>query len=333
MWQKGHSTTDLRCGVIGKLPGFSDFLRIAPAGREVLALEPWLNDGLYRARAALGPAWQGRYDAQLYHRFVFRPEEGGKTLMGVLRASSDSHRRRFPAAVFSWQETKEVDRWPFAVHFLMGSLFGHWERLLARAASVTSHEELAAITREEPALPEVPEVLEQRYQTFLEEVMVGDLSPTDEASGASLLEGVMDRLPSLENGTVPPITIQIPLEQPSFARSLELRFWLELLLLLLDCHTPTVSSFWPSPDNKAADASLLIAFREPAGYDLVGLISWPDEVRKIWRLGRASKLPRGRQRRRVILPHAMMSLLELLCSVQRGYPQTCWWNIRGARTC
>ncbi|MEO6527587.1 MAG: type VI secretion system-associated protein TagF [Gemmatimonadaceae bacterium] len=83
----------------GKLPACADYLRHNASGRDVLAFDQWLQQGLFHARTELREEWRASYDASPSYHFLFFPENSESFLLGVVKASQDRSERRYPFIV------------------------------------------------------------------------------------------------------------------------------------------------------------------------------------------------------------------------------------------
>ena len=81
----------------GKLPAHGDFVSrgIEPATRD--ELDGWLAGSLAQARAAVGEAWEDRYDEAPPWRFAWA--EGERWTAGALAPSADGVGRRYPILI------------------------------------------------------------------------------------------------------------------------------------------------------------------------------------------------------------------------------------------
>ena len=97
--------------VFGKLPTHGDFVArgLDPDARA--AWDEWASDGLQRAQAALGPAYEAAYAAAPPWRFAFGPGVFGPGWRaGALACSVDRAGRRFPVvAGLAWTGEPEGD--------------------------------------------------------------------------------------------------------------------------------------------------------------------------------------------------------------------------------
>lgn len=90
---QGHDAT---IGLIGKHPGYGDFLRTGLSVPVADALSDWLDRTLSDQRDAMGNDWPRFWDAGQDLRFWVGRGVLGRTLAGVLRPSRDRVGRRYP---------------------------------------------------------------------------------------------------------------------------------------------------------------------------------------------------------------------------------------------
>jgi type VI secretion system protein ImpM len=83
-------------GLIGKHPGYGDFLRTGLSGPLADALSEWLDKTLSDQRDAMGNDWPPFWDRGQDLRFWIGRAVLGRTLAGVLRPSRDRVGRRYP---------------------------------------------------------------------------------------------------------------------------------------------------------------------------------------------------------------------------------------------
>lgn len=257
-------------GVLGYLPGHPDLVRVRASSREVRALESWLERGLHQARWEMGSGFDAAYP-WLTHRFVFRPDNSSQTLLGVLYASQDAHGRPFPFVAFETLPTALWDADGLDILRCGEPLFGEFDELVQDVAALPQLGQVHSRVlharqqqfREAAAAHEAEARHETRYRNFLDEVTCAELGPA--GTGAVLCRDLFGLLRSDGGTPREPRTIraaiELPLHRPPLARTLEIRFYLELCLLLLAPARPTLTLFWKL--GGAGAGCLFICFREP----------------------------------------------------------------------
>lgn len=261
-------------GAFGYLPGMQDLVRVRAVGREVRIFEDWLDNGLAQARWHLGGGFANAYP-QLCHRFVFRPDNSDRVLLGVVYASQDSHRRPFPFVAFELVARETWDKHALQIVSHGSGLFAEFERLIRDVGALSHvgqvHGRLLALRSPlvSGALGALAPIVDPReaarYDNFLSEVRCDELGHPAATPGVGLCNQILDilRRHQAEPRQLRQV-LEIPLTRPVFARDLELRFYLSFCLTMLNQAPPTLTLFWRMGDPAPARGSLFVAFREPA---------------------------------------------------------------------
>ena len=92
---------EAKIGVMGKHPGYGDFLRWGLSEEIVDSLTRWLDTALPPLRDQMGENWGPFWDGAQDLRFWIGRAVLGKTLVGVFRPSRDRVGRRFPLIILS----------------------------------------------------------------------------------------------------------------------------------------------------------------------------------------------------------------------------------------
>ncbi|WP_065334938.1 type VI secretion system-associated protein TagF [Tritonibacter mobilis] len=83
-------------GLLGKHPGYGDFLRANVETSVIEHLETWLEQALAEIRDQQGQAWPAFWQQAQDLRFWIGRAVLGRSLMGVMRCSQDRAGRRYP---------------------------------------------------------------------------------------------------------------------------------------------------------------------------------------------------------------------------------------------
>lgn len=315
----------LNRGGFGKLPLLPEFVRVRATTSAAEAMDKWVQEGLYHAQHDLKQQWVPYYDANLFHRFVFRPAAGPITLVGVARAAMDSHGRRHPIVVFTEMPTQPLDVNPLLVTRIAEDLFGAEEQRILQIAGLSDVNLIKQHLRAPLEMPWPDVNHDSRYQTFLDEVQIGELMGPAGEPGEMVLTQLIGYLKSFagkpEGATH---CVEVPLNQPPFARSLEVRFWVELCLILLRWYPARLSLFWRTGAAPGKPASVILCFRHPPSYIWPGLLRAEGTARGVLRPWQPTAIGLSHDRRLGLrADHALRDLLGFVC---RGYPQVCPWN-------
>lgn len=280
-------------GVFGYLPGQPDFVRVRAADREIRRLEDWLERALHQARWEMGGGFAVAYP-RLFHRFVFRPDNSERVVAGILCASVDCHKRPFPFVAFDLIPTQVWDREPAALVGRNAAFFRSLEGLVRSVGPLAHigqvHGQVASCSAM-VQLDELPTTVdpagaseEARYQNFLQETTCGDLVGATGASGLALVHDLVALLSSGQDPRLLRQALALPIGRPPFARELELRFYLSIIIKgLLAKQRPTVTLFWQL--GGTTPGALTMSFREPTLDVFSSLICDDPRSRGVYRLG------------------------------------------------
>lgn len=88
-------------GILGKHPGFGDFLRHGLSEDVAGRVAGWIDPTLHALRDQQGDRWDGFWDAARSLRFWIGRAVAGRTLAGVMRPSRDRVGRRYPLVLMA----------------------------------------------------------------------------------------------------------------------------------------------------------------------------------------------------------------------------------------
>lgn len=92
---------DAVTGLMGKHPGYGDFIATGISTQTEAALTGWLDPVLAALRDQLGNDWAGFWDSAQDLRFWIGRGIFGRTLAGVMRPSRDRVGRRYPLLILA----------------------------------------------------------------------------------------------------------------------------------------------------------------------------------------------------------------------------------------
>ncbi len=88
--------SDVSLGILGKHPGYGDFLRHGVRRSTAEGLSFWLDRALTDLKSKMDAEWPTYWDNAISLRFWIGPEVFGQTIAGILRPSQDKVGRRYP---------------------------------------------------------------------------------------------------------------------------------------------------------------------------------------------------------------------------------------------
>lgn len=326
---RGLAQVDPMLSLFGKHPDYGDFLSLGVSSRVRHAVDLWMQRGLDLAQRELHEDFFSAYDQGLFHCFVYRSDEEEQALAGLACAAADSQQRRFPLLLLQHLPRGFLDRHPTVLPALGGGFFGELRQALHGGRGLRPLPEIGAqlevLGHRSPSVRELQARSaweEERYRTFLRETCCADLG-TAEQPGPRLLGDVVGVL----GGMAADLrhlgqAVEVPLVCSSYARGLELRFYLELCQVLRHPQPLQVSVLWRSGEPEPHCSSLLLSFREPEGSLLAAVLGAAPWA--VWRPGAGRQSPPRVPRRAEVAPAADLSLEELLLSRCPGYPRALW---------
>jgi type VI secretion system ImpM family protein len=88
-------------GFFGKLPGFPDFIKYNSAGKEILAIDSWLQEGLALAKLKFKNDWKSYYNNLTKINFIYPFTGTDNITIGSISSSNDQSGRSYPFIMFS----------------------------------------------------------------------------------------------------------------------------------------------------------------------------------------------------------------------------------------
>ena len=274
----------------GKLPAFGDFVRHNVGGRDAIAFDRWLQQGLYHARVRLGDEWDASFRGSPSYHFLFFPENSESFLLGRLQPSHDRSERRFPFIV-----SLRVDRrlpaelLPLAP-VLFASFLDGATRLMADADGMSAHDIAEATERLDTPVTQDYHALLRAYRLHLDGTSSGELwsrlwDDAGDERAAAVFANLLDVLLPLRGRN--PERLALGLRFPAAPERPQLEytvsFWLEATFRIVGARAPRPFLFWTAPAGRAGDgeptvatASHLFTFlRQPTARSVLHLLR-PD---------------------------------------------------------
>jgi type VI secretion system ImpM family protein len=88
-------------GFFGKLPGFPDFIKYNSAGKEILAIDTWLQEGLALAKLKFKNDWKSYYNNLTKINFIYPFTGTDNITIGKISSSNDKSGRSYPFIMFN----------------------------------------------------------------------------------------------------------------------------------------------------------------------------------------------------------------------------------------
>jgi type VI secretion system protein ImpM len=269
----------------GKLPMSADFVRHNAGGREVLAFDQWLQQGIYHARTELRAEWESSYQRAPAYRFVFFPENSENLLLGVLHPSQDRSERHYPFIVCLQIDRRlPTNRLPL-IPMLFASFLDGATRLVEDAKQNMSLQQIAERTEALRAPVDGDYAgIAREYKTGLTAMTPDGLReylwPSNGNERASrVFRNLVDILVPLRghNAARLALGLRFPLPPDAVRRSFTASFWLHAAFASMGVNWPRPFFFWTASSSgpSPAAAFLFLYLRQPSPTSMLSLLR-PD---------------------------------------------------------
>ena len=101
MFNSDSENKNIVTGYFGKLPGFPDFIKYNSAGKEIIVIDTWLQEGLALAKLKIKNDWKSYYNSLNKMNFIFPFTGTDNITIGNISSSNDKSGRSYPFIMFS----------------------------------------------------------------------------------------------------------------------------------------------------------------------------------------------------------------------------------------
>lgn len=288
--------TERAVGVVGKLPGWADFVRLGTRGAPFEQLLQWLVDGAELAAAARRETYAELSEGSV-QAFIYRAS--GALLCGALAPSCDSAGRRVPVAAAVEVDVDEaLARHPELLPIVFEDVWAETGELigeLQRAARGDVGEGSWTLQ-----LPPASTQAEETYQAWTQEIAVVDFLELvfgDDAERAARVFAFVEEAAApyrAVEAPETPLSLRLPLGASGGAA---VCFWLDLVRRLARWRRTVPSFFWSHDGSSGVlmlhlgvpPESALAELWQPSGAcddvcDLVprGAPAWQNDRSSAW---------------------------------------------------
>jgi type VI secretion system protein ImpM len=287
-------------GCLGKLPAFADFVRHNATARETLALDEWIQHGLYHAQQSMRSEWDASFENAPAYSFIFWPENADRFLVGHLRPSRDRSGRRYPFVV-----SLLVDRLRYGAKYIPhapAAFAGFLEdarRFVELALDGLDAREIAERVQA-LSLPVQPGMGEEEYREYLRGTTLRQfctevLGSFEGVEKATVFESLADLLIPFRQRPIVRLSlgIRFPLSAAPGGSFLESSFWLDASMRMVKQQAVAPLVFWTT-GGIGAGGSAYLFFRPPSPKVFVNLLKpelESDAICNLMRFGRANGAP------------------------------------------
>lgn len=263
-------TTDNRnfsTGFFGKLPGFTDFIKYNAAGKEILTIDNWLQEGLALAKLKYKNDWKNYYNNSLTLNFVYPFTETDNATIGIISPSNDKSGRSFPFLMFSNIKRNVNDSLSFyLIPSARREIFNLFEDIVEANKSVEDTSGLKSLINN-MKLSFVNDVLVANdYKKFISENKLYNVFDLDNENKFNLNDYFENKLKIFEHFICFSYTKELNHSNNSFMIS----YSVQLLQKIFKYSNSTPGIFWTQLDDKSW--LLFLIFTKPTPKDFVDLL-------------------------------------------------------------
>ena len=264
---KTINSQNVSTGFFGKLPGFTDFIKYNAAGKEILSIDNWLQEGLALAKLKYKNEWKNYYNNSLSLNFVYPFTGTDNTTIGVISPSNDKSGRSFPFIMFSNIKKNVNDSSSF---YLIPSahieIFHLLEDIVAANKSTEDTFGLKSLI-DNIKLSFVNDVLVANdYKKFISENKLSDVFDLDNENKFNLNDYFENKLKIFEHFICFSYTEYLNHSNNSFMIS----YYIQLLQKIFKYSDSTPGIFWTQLDDKSW--LLFLIFTKPTPKDFIDLL-------------------------------------------------------------
>jgi type VI secretion system ImpM family protein len=323
----------------GKLPAFGDFVRHNAAGRDAIAFDQWLQQGLHHARVQLRSAWEGSFRNAPPYYFLFSPENSEGFLLGLLQPSHDRGERCFPFTVALRLDRRYPRELLPLAPVVFESFLAGATRLASDARAMTLHQIAVATEQLDTETNRDYRAVVAPYLTRLAAERVGELRDrlwkADEERVFLVFKNLLDVLVPLRgrNAARLALGLRFPIDVEPERASHDVSLWTEAALRVMSASDARPFLFWtapraPGPATASAPvADFFLFLRQPTARSVMHFLR-PD-LASDFICNVATDGVTELSRARSVLPVAFssalatgdMSLSWLLETLGRGLPE------------
>lgn len=260
----GHK--NILAGYFGKLPGFTDFIKYNAAGKEILSIDTWLQEGLAFAKLKFGSGWRNYYNNSSRITFIY-PFTGTENLtLGIISPSNDKSGRSFPFLMFGIVKKNSVaDLSSFIIPCAYKELFHNFNEIIELFKMTDDTSGLkSVIDNMIPQNLNIASLLET-YSKFISETKVCEVFKLENENSFTLNDLFENDVKIFDHF----ISINYRTASNQLSSSFIICFYIQLLQKVFKNANTAPGIFWIQNDDDAG--ILFLTFTKPTPKDFIDL--------------------------------------------------------------
>ncbi|HMN24228.1 MAG: type VI secretion system-associated protein TagF [Ignavibacteriaceae bacterium] len=253
-------------GYFGKLPGFTDFIKYNAAGKEILIIDTWLQEGLALAKLKFGSGWRNYYNNSSRITFIY-PFTGTENMtLGIISPSNDKSGRSFPFLMFGIvKKNSEANLSCFIIPCAYKALFSNFNEIIELFKMTEDTSGLkSVIDNMIPQNLNIASLLET-YSKFISETKVCEVFKLENENSFTLNDLFENDVKIFDHF----ISINYRTEPNQLSSSFIICFYIQLMQRVFKNANTAPGIFWIQNDDDAG--ILFLTISKPTPKDFIDL--------------------------------------------------------------
>ncbi len=270
---KNINSSNISAGFFGKLPGFTDFIKYNAAGKEILAIDNWIQEGLTLAKLKYKDEWKNHYDRISCLNFIYPFTGTDSTTIGVLTPSTDKSGRSFPFIIFgNIKKNVNDDLMYYLIPSVFKEVYYSFSDIVDLNKSVEDSSRLKSLT-DNIKVPEVNfAIVNENYKNFILKTSIGDIFNLENESQFIVNDIFENRLKISDHFVYFIFSSSLNEQTDLFMLS----YYIKLLHKLFKSSDSIAGVFWTMREDNTLQ--LFLYFTKPTSKDFVDLLFYESAL-------------------------------------------------------
>jgi len=264
---KNLNNPNISTGFFGKLPGFNDFIKYNAAGKEILTIDNWIQEGLALAKLKFKNEWKNHYDNLASINFVYPFTGTDSTTIGVIFPSNDKSGRSFPFLMFSnFKKNINVDLSFYLLPYTFKDLFYSFDEIVEANEMIEDTSGLRYVIDNLQLNESSNGLVISDYRKFISETKLCDVLDIENETQLNIKNLFKNNLKIFEHFIC--FNYRADLNQPN--NSLMICYCINLLQKVFKNSDTQPGIFWMQLDDKSW--LVYLTFNKPTPKDFIDLL-------------------------------------------------------------
>ncbi|MEO8232926.1 MAG: type VI secretion system-associated protein TagF [Ignavibacteriota bacterium] len=259
------SNKNILAGYFGKLPGFPDFIKYNAAGKEILIIDTWLQEGLALAKLKFGNEWRNYYNNSSRITFIYPFTGTDNITLGIISPSNDKSGRSFPFLTFGIiKKNSEADLSYFMVPCAYKELFHNFNEIIELYKMTEDTSGLKSVIDNMIMHNLIDASVLKTYPKFISETKICEIFKLENENSFTLNDLFEKDIKIFDHF----ISISYRAELNQLSSSFIISFYIQFLQKIFKNPDTTPGVFWIQNDDAGI---LFLTFTKPTPKDFIDL--------------------------------------------------------------